>query len=65
MLWELIVSIIRPILEYAAVVWSPHLKKHVVNFATRMIPELGDISYMERLEKLRLPLYRREKLGVT
>ena len=29
MMKKLIVSIIRPRLEYAAVLWSPHLKKDV------------------------------------
>ena len=34
MLRERIVSIIRPGLEYAAVVWSPHLRKHIEKLET-------------------------------
>ena len=69
MLRELIISIIRPRLEYAAVVWSPHLKNHIENLerihrmATRMIPELNVLPYEERLHHLRLPTQqeRRER----
>ena len=70
MLRELIVSMIRPRLEYAAVVWSPHLKKHinklerVQRMATKMIPDLRELTYAERLEKLQLPtLYERRERG--
>ena len=70
MLRTLIVSIIRPRLEYAAVMWSPRHKKHIVKLeriqkmATRMIPELKELSYEERLERLRLPtLSRRRQRG--
>ena len=70
MLRELIVSMIRPRMEYAAVVWSPHLKKHinkierVQRMATKMIPELRELTYEERLEKLQLPtLHERRERG--
>ena len=60
---------IRPKLEYAAVVWSPHKKKDIRKLeriqrtATKMIPELQDLSYEERLEEIGLPTLqeRRER----
>ena len=61
MVKKIITSFIRPTLEYAAVVWSPHLKKHIAKLekvqraVTRWVPELRNLSYEERLEKLELP----------
>ena len=61
MMKKLIVSLVRPRLEYAQVVWSPHLKKHIHKLervqraATRMVPSLKDLPYEERLSKLGLP----------
>ena len=60
-------GLVRPILEYAAPVWSPRTIKYkeilenVQRSATRMIPGCGDLSYPERLRKLKLPTlgYRR------
>lgn len=70
MLERLIKTMIRPRLEYAAVVWSPHLKKHINKLekvqraATRLIPELRGMSYEERLERLKLPsLEQRRERG--
>ena len=46
MLEKMIKTLIRPRIEYAAVVWSPHLKKHILKLErvqrakTRLIPEL-------------------------
>ena len=60
MLEKMIKTLIRPRLEYAAVVWSPHLKKHILKLervqraATRLIPELRELSYERRLEVLNL-----------
>ena len=62
-------SMVRPHLEYASCVWSPHLKKDIDTLekvqrrATRMVPELNHLSYSERLKKLQLPtlLYRRKR----
>ena len=61
---------IRPKLEYAAVVWSPHKKKDVRKLeriqraATKMVPTLRDLSYEERLEKLKLQtLEKRRERG--
>lgn len=67
MLVKIIKSMVRPKLEYAAVVWSPHLKKHITKLekvqkvATKMIPELRQLTYEERLEKLNLPTLRERR----
>ena len=60
-------SLIRPHIEYANKIWSPHLKKHIKPIenvqrrATKLIPGFKDIEYKERLRKLKLPTlaYRR------
>ena len=60
-------TLVRPHLEYAAPVWSPHLisqKELIENVqrrATKMVPGLSDLPYPERLRKLKLPTlaYRR------
>ena len=64
---QLYKGLIRPHLKYASSVWSPHLMKHkdsleaVQRRATRQVPGLKDLSYGERLSKLKLPTltYRR------
>ncbi len=67
MLSKIISTMIRPRLEYAAVVWSPHLKKHinkmerVQRIATKMIPELKGLKYEERLERLGLPTLKERR----
>ena len=54
-------SIIRPHLEYGNVVWHPQYKgdeqqlERVQHRATKMIPELKNVRYEERLRKLDLP----------
>jgi len=56
----LITQYIRPGLEYAAVIWSPHLKKDIAKLEkvqrdiTRKVPGLQGLTYEERLEKLDL-----------
>ena len=58
---------VRPILEYGNVVWSPHLKRQssaierVQRRATKLVPYLKDCAYEERLRLLQLPSlkYRR------
>ena len=60
-------TLVRPHLEYAAPVWSPHLIsqkeliKNVQRRATKMVPGLSDLPYPERLRKFNLPTlaYRR------
>ena len=69
MMKKLIVTLVRPRLEYAQVVWSPHLKKHIHKLervqraATRMVPSLRGLPYEERLKKMGLPTLeaRRER----
>ena len=47
-------------MEYAAVVWSPNLKKdmrkieRIQRTATKMVPELRDLTYEERLTEMGL-----------
>ena len=60
-------SLVRPHLEYCNQIWMLHLQKHinmienVQRRATRQIPGLKDLTYEERLIKLKLPslTYRR------
>ena len=57
---KLITSLIRPRLEYAALVWSPNLKKHIRKLeriqraASKLPPNLRNQSYEERLRALNL-----------
>ena len=60
-------SLVRPHLEYAAPVWSPHLDdlnkkvEDVQRRATKKLPGMKDLTYPARLHKLKLPTlaYRR------
>ena len=69
MMRKSLTTMVRPRLEYAAVVWSPHIKKDVKKLeriqrtATRMIPELKDLEYEDRLKEMRLLMLqdRRER----
>ena len=62
-------SMVRPHLEFASTVWSPHLKynmdavERVQRRATKMLQTLTDLSYTQRLEKLKLETlaYRRQR----
>ena len=53
-------SVIRPKIEYAAVIWSPHKKKDIRKLeriqraASKMVPEIKDLTYEERLMKMGL-----------
>ena len=66
---KLYTTFVRPHIEYAQVVWSPFLMKHVnllekvQERATRLVDGLGDMEYPERLRKLKLPTlaHRRER----
>ena len=65
-------AMIRPHLEYASCVWSPHLKRdkdaieRVQRRATKIVPGISHLSYTERLRHLDLPtlIYRRERADV-
>ena len=60
-------GLVRPQLEYAAPIWSPHLIKlkeiieNVQRRATKMVPGLSSLTYPERLRELNIPTlaYRR------
>ena len=66
---KLYTTFVRPHLEYAQAVWAPHLKKHVKMLenvqkrATKLVDNLNDLEYSERLRKLDLPTlaYRRAR----
>ena len=63
---------IRPHLEYASCVWSPHLKRdkdaieRVQRRATKIVPGISHLSYTERLKHLELPTlqFRRDRADV-
>ena len=70
MIKKLFVSLVRPVLEYGNCVRSPRFKTDITNIeqvqrrATRLIPELRDKSYKDRLKQLKLPsLFHRQKRG--
>ena len=70
MLRKLIVSMIGPQLEYAALVWSQHKKNDITTIertqitATRLAPSLINLTYEERLDKLGLiSLEKRRERG--
>ena len=60
-------ALVRPILEYANVIWHPRLKRQSVSIervqrrATKILPELRECTYEERMRILNLPSlkYRR------
>ncbi len=60
MMKKMLTTLIRPKLEYAEVVWSPYKKKHInrleriQRIATKMLPELKDLSYRDRLKEMKL-----------
>ena len=64
---QLYTALVRPHLEYANAVWNPYKKKDITTLenvqrrATKMVPGLGDKSYVDRLRDLKLPTltYRR------
>jgi hypothetical protein len=53
--------LVRPNLEYAAAVWSLYTKKdielieNVQKRATKQVPSLKQLSYTDRLKKLKMP----------
>ena len=62
-------GVVRPHLEYAAPVWSPHHDKYINQIenvqrrATKLVPGLSKYDYPVRLKKLKLPTlaYRRAR----
>ena len=69
-LTKLYTSLIRPLLEYSNVAWTPVLKRdqllleNVQRRATKLVPSLKNYSYEDRLRILNLPsLYYRRARG--
>ena len=66
---RLYIALVRPHLEFSNVVWSPRYVKDkkllegVQRRATKLVPELKELSYENRLHKLNLPslCYRRAR----
>ena len=60
---------VRPLFEYGNVIWGPHYRmdmksvESVQRRATKLIPELREKTYQERLKALKLPslVYRRRR----
>ena len=65
---NLFTTMIRPHLEYAAAVWSPHMKKdiqlieNVQRRATKQLPIISKLPYSERLRQLDLPTLRYRRI---
>ena len=65
-------SLMRPHMEYADWIWSPHLKVDIAQLenaqrrVTRLVPELRDRCYEDCLRALNLPrlLYRRRLMDM-
>ena len=64
----LYVSLVRPHLDYASVIWNPNVLKDIRSLeavqrqATRVVPQLSKMTYAERFKFLDLPsLYYRCK----
>ena len=66
---KLYTTFVRPHLEYAQSVWSPHLRSQIKQLenvqirATKLVDGMKDMEYSDRLRMLDLPtlLYRRER----
>ena len=63
-------ALIRPHIEYGNAIWHPFLRKDIESVenvqkrATKLVPELKDLTYIERLKKLKLPsLAHRRRRG--
>ena len=69
MMKKILTNMICPRLEYASVVWSPNAKEdirklvRIQRVATKMVPELRELTYEDRLKEIGLPTLqdRRER----
>ena len=58
---QLFISLVRPVLEFANVVWMPRFQKdidlleNVQKRATKLVPGMKDKNYNERLKLMKLP----------
>jgi len=58
---KLYTALVRPHVEFANVIWYPYLKKDIISIekvqkrATKLVPNLRNSSYEERLKELKLP----------
>ena len=61
-------ALVRPHLEYANSVWAPRFKRqvevieNVQRRATKLIPDFKDLTYEERIRKLKLPTLKYRRL---
>ena len=61
-------ALIRPHLEYGQIIWSPQYKRqskiieNVQRRATKLIPNLKNLPYQDRLKKLKLPTLKFRRL---
>ena len=61
-------ALVRPHVEYGQSVWAPWLIRQSITIenvqrrATKLVPELKDLSYKERLQKLNLPSLKYRRL---
>ena len=61
-------ALVRPHLEYANQIWSPWLQRQIHSIenvqkrATKLLPGYDNLSYEERLKKLRLPTLTNRRL---
>ena len=61
-------ALIRPHLEYGQIIWSPQFKRqsriieNVQRRATKLLPNLKNLPYEERLKKLNLPTLKYRRL---
>ena len=68
---QLYVSLVRPHLEYAAPVWSPHLHKDITilekiqQFASKMCTKIWNCSYNDLLYRLQLPTLAQRRLHLA
>ena len=59
---------VRPLLEYCNIIWNPVLKRQsqsierVQRRATKLIPQVRHLNYIERLRKLNLPSLKFRRL---